>query len=57
MIVFIYSASLYFHFSSLGPAWIDRRGILCAASSIELCMVDFGIYYILCNVDLFTILW
>lgn len=42
MMVFISSASLYFHLSSLGPAWIVSRGILCAAYSIELCITDYG---------------
>lgn len=39
MIAFIYSANRYFHFSSFGPAWIVRRGILWAAYSIELCIL------------------
>ena len=37
-----YYLSLSFHFSSFGPAWIVRRGILSAAYSIEDIIFCFG---------------
>lgn len=43
MIARNYSLSRSFHFSSLGPACIVSKGILLAASSMELIIVD---YYI-----------